>query len=42
MIDNMDESTIIQKARAGFDEDFSKKNYMEQRTRGCCAFTENS
>lgn len=32
MIDYMDESTIIQKARAGFDEDFSKKNYMEQRT----------
>ncbi len=32
MIDNMDESTIIQKARAGFDEDFSKENYMEQRT----------
>lgn len=28
----MDEQTIIQKARAGFDEDFSKINYMEQRT----------
>lgn len=28
----MDKQTIIQKARAGFDEDFSKTNYMEQRT----------
>ena len=28
----MDEQAIIRKARAGFDEDFSKINYMEQRT----------
>lgn len=28
----MDEQDIIQKARTGFDKDFSKKNYMEQRT----------
>ncbi len=28
----MDKQAIIYKARTGFDEDFSKKNYMEQRT----------
>ncbi len=28
----MDEQTIIQRARAHFDEDFAKKNYMESRT----------
>ena len=28
----MDTQTIIQKAREGFDEDFSKKSYMEKRT----------
>lgn len=28
----MDSWTIIQKAREGFNEDFSKKNYMEERT----------
>ncbi|QHQ60836.1 methyltransferase domain-containing protein [Anaerocolumna sedimenticola] len=28
----MNKHTIIQKARAGFDEDFLKKNYMEERT----------
>lgn len=28
----MDKQIIIQKARVGFDEDFSKKNYMEQCT----------
>jgi ubiquinone/menaquinone biosynthesis C-methylase UbiE len=28
----MDTQTIVQKAREGFDEDFSKENYMEKRT----------
>lgn len=28
----MKEQEIINKARIGFDKDFSKKNYMEKRT----------